>query len=581
MSGTIVVSNRGPLTFRTGPDGALVPVPAGGGLASSLHRILAGSGTTWASVTMGAADREAVAQGLMHDDGLDLVPGRASTTTPTGWPTTSSPTRPCGTATTTSSTCPTGPASTGTGGRPGRATGPTTGPWPTPWRRGRPRATPCWCRTTTSPCWAGCWPSAAPTCARCTSCTPPSPTPAMLGVLPDDVAAELLDGMAGYGGLRLPLPQVGGRVHRLLRGGRAGAAPGDVRRPARARRRRARGGGGRARRARRRPTRCGPRWAGAASSPGPTAWSPRRTSCAGCWPSRSCWSPTRSGAARWCTWPSPIPAGRGWPSISPTGPTWSTRRERINHALGAPAERVDADPALGARRLGPLARRARPCPTSCWSTRCATGSTWWPRRARCSTRPTACSCSPARPAPGRSWRSRARRAGGQPLRRVGDGRRAACRALTMGDARAGRRAAGRCGRAVRGRTSADWWADQLAAAVAPRAEPLRAGVREADAASASARSSATAPAAPGTVRSACVGHLGGALGVDRGDAHRVERAAVGRRPARRARRRPAGRRCRRRTRRRCAQVLAPRARPPAPAPPSPCRPASGGRSSRS
>ena len=74
MSGTIVVSNRGPLTFRAGPDGALIPVPAGGGLASSLHRILAGSGTTWASVTMGAADREAVAQGLMHEEGLDLLP---------------------------------------------------------------------------------------------------------------------------------------------------------------------------------------------------------------------------------------------------------------------------------------------------------------------------------------------------------------------------------------------------------------------------------------------------------------------------------------------------------------------------
>jgi trehalose 6-phosphate synthase len=70
----VIVSNRGPLTFRAGPDGALVPVPAGGGLASSLHRLLAGSGTTWASVTMGAADREAVARGLMHEDGLDLLP---------------------------------------------------------------------------------------------------------------------------------------------------------------------------------------------------------------------------------------------------------------------------------------------------------------------------------------------------------------------------------------------------------------------------------------------------------------------------------------------------------------------------
>jgi trehalose 6-phosphate synthase len=74
VSRTIVVSNRGPLTFRGGADGDLVPVPAAGGLASSLHRLLAGSGTTWASVTMGAADREAVSKGLMHVDGLDLVP---------------------------------------------------------------------------------------------------------------------------------------------------------------------------------------------------------------------------------------------------------------------------------------------------------------------------------------------------------------------------------------------------------------------------------------------------------------------------------------------------------------------------
>jgi trehalose 6-phosphate synthase len=74
MSATVVVSNRGPLTFRAGSDGELIAVPAGGGLASSLHRILAGSGTTWASMTMGRADREAVAQGRMHEDGLDLVP---------------------------------------------------------------------------------------------------------------------------------------------------------------------------------------------------------------------------------------------------------------------------------------------------------------------------------------------------------------------------------------------------------------------------------------------------------------------------------------------------------------------------
>ena len=74
MSRTLVVSNRGPLTFRAGTNGSPEPVPAGGGLATSIHRILAGSGTTWASVTMGRADREAVSQGLLREEGLDLAP---------------------------------------------------------------------------------------------------------------------------------------------------------------------------------------------------------------------------------------------------------------------------------------------------------------------------------------------------------------------------------------------------------------------------------------------------------------------------------------------------------------------------
>jgi trehalose 6-phosphate synthase len=74
VSRVVVVSNRGPLSFRRDTDGSLVPVPAGGGLASSLHRLLEGSGTTWASVTMGSADREAVERGLMTSEGLDLVP---------------------------------------------------------------------------------------------------------------------------------------------------------------------------------------------------------------------------------------------------------------------------------------------------------------------------------------------------------------------------------------------------------------------------------------------------------------------------------------------------------------------------
>jgi len=74
---TLAVSNRGPLTFRFGADGgSLEPVPAGGGLASSLRTLLRGTGATWVSVTMGAADRAAAEQGLLSGDhdGIRLVP---------------------------------------------------------------------------------------------------------------------------------------------------------------------------------------------------------------------------------------------------------------------------------------------------------------------------------------------------------------------------------------------------------------------------------------------------------------------------------------------------------------------------
>ncbi len=83
MSRVFVVSNRGPLTFRQSADGTLRAQPAGGGLVSALAPLLAGaagggapssSEVTWASVTMGAADREAVAQGLMTDDAITLLP---------------------------------------------------------------------------------------------------------------------------------------------------------------------------------------------------------------------------------------------------------------------------------------------------------------------------------------------------------------------------------------------------------------------------------------------------------------------------------------------------------------------------
>jgi trehalose 6-phosphate synthase len=74
LAAVIVVSNRGPLSFHFDADGALEAVPGGGGLVSSLRPLLAGNGdATWASVTMGAADREAVAQDRMHDEHLRLL----------------------------------------------------------------------------------------------------------------------------------------------------------------------------------------------------------------------------------------------------------------------------------------------------------------------------------------------------------------------------------------------------------------------------------------------------------------------------------------------------------------------------
>jgi len=70
----MVVSNRGPLSFRQDVRGTLQPLPAGGGLVSALRPLLAGTRATWASVTMGAADRAAVDQGLMADDRVALRP---------------------------------------------------------------------------------------------------------------------------------------------------------------------------------------------------------------------------------------------------------------------------------------------------------------------------------------------------------------------------------------------------------------------------------------------------------------------------------------------------------------------------
>ena len=250
---------------RRAPTARWSRCPAGGGLASSLHRLLAGSGTTWASVTMGAADREAVAQGLMHEDGLDLVPVVVDDDTyrqaydvvanTTLWychhHLFDLPHRP----------------------RFDRH-------WRAAWDgyraynqamadvvvaragRGRHRAG---AGLPLLAARAGCWPSARPDLRTVHFLHTPFADPTMLGVLPDDVRGRAARRHGRLRRLRLPLPPVGGRLRGLLRGGRAGRAgrpswPRSAPTPTCSRRRRRR------RRAPRRPRPCGPRWAGGASS---------------------------------------------------------------------------------------------------------------------------------------------------------------------------------------------------------------------------------------------------------------------------------------------------------------------------
>ncbi len=74
MADLVVVSNRGPVSFRLDEAGRPVRAGSGGGLASALHPLLRGTGATWVAAAMGAADRQAVAEGLMVEDGLRLVP---------------------------------------------------------------------------------------------------------------------------------------------------------------------------------------------------------------------------------------------------------------------------------------------------------------------------------------------------------------------------------------------------------------------------------------------------------------------------------------------------------------------------
>jgi len=66
----VVVSNRGPLSFTTGPDGQLQAKRGAGGLVSGLAPLVAGTSTTWIAAALSAGDREAAASGVIEADGF-------------------------------------------------------------------------------------------------------------------------------------------------------------------------------------------------------------------------------------------------------------------------------------------------------------------------------------------------------------------------------------------------------------------------------------------------------------------------------------------------------------------------------
>jgi trehalose 6-phosphate synthase len=71
LADTVIVSNRGPLSFHF-EDGRPVAGVSAGGLAGSLHPLVAGTGATWVACALGDADRMAISEGMATEPGLRL-----------------------------------------------------------------------------------------------------------------------------------------------------------------------------------------------------------------------------------------------------------------------------------------------------------------------------------------------------------------------------------------------------------------------------------------------------------------------------------------------------------------------------
>ncbi|HEV2810831.1 MAG TPA: trehalose-6-phosphate synthase [Acidimicrobiales bacterium] len=68
----VIVSNRGPLSFSVADDGALVARRGGGGLVSALGPAVTGSGATWIAAAITDADRRAASEGVVEAAGFRL-----------------------------------------------------------------------------------------------------------------------------------------------------------------------------------------------------------------------------------------------------------------------------------------------------------------------------------------------------------------------------------------------------------------------------------------------------------------------------------------------------------------------------
>ena len=335
---TIVVSNRGPLSFRFDAEHNLEPLAGGGGLVSALRPLLAGADTDamWFSMTMGAADEAAVAAGRMLDPSLAL---RSVTVDPgtyrmaydviantTLWylhhHLFDLPRRP----------------------RFDRH-------WHAAWDGYRaynramadvvsaeaPNAAAVLVQDYHFSLLGQMLRESRPDLRTVHFCHIPFADPNMLRVLPDAAARELMAGLAGFGacGFHAQHWAEGFRAcfaHAELAGSTIApptfvsslspdhdgllaeaASPECTRSVAQLR----------------------SETGGSASSCGSTGWSLPRTSCGACWRSKSCWPPGRSGSAPWSTWRSSTPRARGWPTTWPSRPRSPIRRS-ASTTPGAP-----------------------------------------------------------------------------------------------------------------------------------------------------------------------------------------------------------------------------------------------------